>query len=42
MEGERRRRQVLRRQARGLMYKVFSYFKRDSDVGMLVHDVAKA
>jgi hypothetical protein len=42
MEGERRRRQVLHRQARVLVYKVFSYFKREADAGMPVHDVAKA
>jgi hypothetical protein len=42
MEGERRERQVLHRQARELVYNVFSYFKREADAGMPVHDVAKA
>jgi hypothetical protein len=42
MEGERRRRQVLQRQARELVYKVFSYLKREADADMPVHDVAKA
>jgi hypothetical protein len=42
MDGERRRRHVLHRQARELVYKVFSYFKRETDAGMPVHDVAKA
>jgi hypothetical protein len=42
MEGERRRRQVLRRQARELVYKVFSYFNREADAGMPVHFVAKS
>jgi hypothetical protein len=42
MEDERRRCQVVRRQARELVYKVYSYFKRESDAGMPVHDVAKA
>jgi hypothetical protein len=41
MGGERRRRQVLHRQVRKLVYKVFSYFKREADTGMPVHDVAK-
>jgi hypothetical protein len=31
MESERRRRQILHRQARDLVYKVFSYFKREAD-----------
>jgi hypothetical protein len=39
---ERHRRQVLHRQARELVYKVFIYFKREADAGMPVHDVAKA
>jgi hypothetical protein len=42
MESERRRCQVLHRQVRDLVYKVFSYFKREADAGMPVHDVAKA
>jgi hypothetical protein len=42
VEGEHRRRQVLHRQARELVYKVSSYFKRDADAGVPVHDVAKA
>jgi hypothetical protein len=42
MEDERRRRQVLHRQATELVYKIFSYFKRETDAGMPVHDVAKA
>jgi hypothetical protein len=42
MKGERRRRQVLHRQARELVYKVFSYFKHEADAGMPVHEVAKA
>jgi hypothetical protein len=41
MEGERRRRQVLHRQARGLAFEVFSHFKREADAGMPVYDVAK-
>jgi hypothetical protein len=40
MEGERRRRQVLHKQARELVYKVFSYFKREAESGMPVHDIA--
>jgi hypothetical protein len=42
MESERRRHQVLHRQARGLVYKVFSYFKREADASMPNLDVAKA
>jgi hypothetical protein len=42
MEGERRRRQVLHRQTREMVYKVFSYFKSEADAGTPVHDVAKA
>jgi hypothetical protein len=42
MEGEGRRCQVLHRQARELVYKVLSYFKREAAAGMPVHDVAKA
>jgi hypothetical protein len=42
MEGERRRRQVLHRQAREMVYKVFRYFRREADAGMSVHDVANA
>jgi ABC-type proline/glycine betaine transport system ATPase subunit len=42
MEGERRRRQILHRQARELVYKVFSYFKREENAGMQGHGVAKA
>jgi hypothetical protein len=42
MEDERRRRQVLHRQARELEYKVFSYFKREAYAGMTVNDIAKA
>jgi hypothetical protein len=41
MEGERRRCQVLQRQARELVYKVFSYFKREADSGLSIHDAAK-
>jgi hypothetical protein len=41
MEGERCRCQVLHKQARELVYKVFSYFKREAEAGMQVHDVAK-
>jgi hypothetical protein len=40
-QGERRRRQVLYRQAKVLVYKVFNYFKHEIDAGMPVHDVAK-
>jgi hypothetical protein len=42
MDGERRRRQVLRRQARELVYKVFIYFKPEPDAGMAFRDVARA
>jgi hypothetical protein len=42
MEGERRRHQVLYRQARELVYKVFGYLKSEAHAGMPVHDVAKA
>jgi hypothetical protein len=42
MESERRRRQIIHRQAREPVYKVFIYFKREADVGMPVHDVARA
>jgi hypothetical protein len=42
MEREGRRRKILHRQARQLVYKVFSYFKREADAGVPVHDVAKA
>jgi hypothetical protein len=42
MARERRSRQVLHRQAIELVYKVFSYFKREADTDMPVHDVAKA
>jgi hypothetical protein len=42
MEGERRRRQVLQRQARELVYNVFGYFKRKVDAGMPILDAAKA
>jgi hypothetical protein len=44
MEGGYRRRQALHRQAKELVCKVFSYFKReaDIDIDMSVHDVAKA
>jgi hypothetical protein len=34
--------QVLHRQARRLVYKVFTYFKREADAGMPVLDVGKA
>jgi hypothetical protein len=42
MEGESHRCQVLHRQVRELVYKVFSYFKCEADTSMPVHDVAKA
>jgi hypothetical protein len=42
MEGERRRHQVLHRQATESVYKEFTYFMREAEVGMPVHDVAKA
>jgi hypothetical protein len=42
MEGERRRCQVLHRQARELVYKVFTCFKSEADAGMPFLDVAKA
>jgi hypothetical protein len=42
MEDELRRSQVLHRQTRRLVYKVFSYFNYEADAGMPIDDVAKA
>jgi hypothetical protein len=42
MEGECHRQHVLRRQAKEVVYEVFSYFKCEADAGMPAHDVAKA
>jgi hypothetical protein len=41
MEDERRRLQLAHRQVRELVYKVLSYFKRETDAGIPVHDVAR-
>jgi hypothetical protein len=42
MEGERRRHQVLHRQPRGLVYKVFRYFRREEEASVPIHNVAEA
>jgi hypothetical protein len=42
MEGERRRRKILLRQAGEAVYKVFSNCKREADTGVPVGDIVKA
>jgi hypothetical protein len=42
MRIERRGRKVLQKKARELVNKVFSYFKREADAGMSIHEATKA
>jgi hypothetical protein len=42
MEGEQCRCQVLHRQDRELVHKVFIYFKHKAEAGMTIHDITKA
>ena len=42
MEGESSKRQVLHRQAREMIFRVFNFFKREAEAGMPLCDVARA